>query len=235
MQVWIYRPPARSARRPVILIGAAGRLFGMPLAPDDRHEHLPWARAGYLVVAYSQDGASTYEHEANEAILRRYVRSHAGLDNSRAALAFALATERAADRERIYAVGHSSAATLALRVGAELPEVKAIVAFNGVADVEARVRARLPAYRADDPEAPATLAASSPMNHVAALRQKPVFLFHSRDDGVVPLAESEGLKAALGDRAELLIVPTGGHYDAMIAQGIPAAITWLGRQSGAGR
>jgi dipeptidyl aminopeptidase/acylaminoacyl peptidase len=239
MTVWIYRPAASATgRRPVILIAPAGTplIWGMKLSDGDRAEHLPWAEHGYMVVAYSLDGAVEDREDAAaiEIGVRAFVRANTGLDNSRAALDLALASEPRADPDRVYTVGHSSAATLALRAGAELPRVRAIVAFNGVADVDAHVTPFLDPIRQMEPLAPARLHASSPIAHLDALRTKPVFLFHSTEDVVVPVAESEKLAEAmkpLPDQSRVLIVPTGDHYRSMLEQGLPAAMTWLDAQA----
>ncbi len=240
MLVWIYRPAAAlPGPRPVILIGSAGAplIWGMRLGDGDRAEHVPWAEHGYLVVAYSLDGA--VDHPDSDAAIqdgiRAFLRAHAGLDNARRALKLALASEPRADPERIYAVGHGSAATLALRVGIELPEVKAIVAFNPITDVESRVAGFRQELRAIDRTAMAILRDSSPMVHVAELRTKPVFLFHSTTDETVPVAESTRLAEAmkpLADGTRVVIVPTGDHYHSMLEQGIPAAMDWLDAAAG---
>jgi dipeptidyl aminopeptidase/acylaminoacyl peptidase len=240
MGVWIYRPPATlPGPLPVILIGSAGAplIWGMRLGEGDRAEHVPWAEHGYIVVAYSLDGAVD-DPESSRAIqagIRVFLRAHAGLDDARRALKIALASESRADPARVYAVGHSSAATLALRVGIELPEIKAIVAFNPITDVEARVAEFRHELRAIDRAAMAILRNSSPMVHVAELRTKPVFLFHSTTDEVVPVAESTRLAEAMKPLAEgsrVVIVPTGDHYRSMLQQGIPAAIDWLDAAAG---
>lgn len=240
MLVWIYRPADTVAGpRPVILIGSAGAplIWGVRLGEGDRAEHLPWAEHGYVVVAYSLDGAVDVP-ESDRAIqggIRAFLRAHAGLDNARRALKVALASEPRADPERVYAVGHSSAATLALRVGIELPEIKAIVAFNPITDVEARVDGFRRELRDIDRAAMAILRDSSPMAHAAELRAKPVFLFHSVTDEAVPVAESARLAEAMQPLAEpsrVVIVPTGDHYHSMLEQGLPAAIAWLDARAG---
>jgi len=224
---------------PVILIGSAGAplIWGMRLGEGDRAEHVPWAEHGYLVVAYSLDGAVD-NPESDRAIqtgIRAFLRAHAGLDNARRALKVALASEPRADPERVYAVGHSSAATLALRVGVELPEIKAIVAFNPITDVEARIARFRQELRAIDRAAMAILQASSPMAHVVALRTKPVFLFHAMTDETVPVAETARLAQAMKPLAEgsrVMIVATGDHDRSMLEQGLPAAIAWLDARAG---
>lgn len=239
MSAWIYRQAAITKRAPVILIGAAGTplIWGMTLGEGDQAEHLPWAKRGYVVVAYSLDGPVEDQRDdaAVEAGVRAFLRASAGLDNARAALAIALAKEPLADPDRIYAVGHSSAATLALRVGAELEEVKAIVAFNPVVDVEARTEDAQGWLRQLDSKLLPLLHSSFPLAHLAALRAKPLLLFHAENDSNVPVAESRRLAEALAPMAatsKLLIVPTGDHYDSMIQQGIPAALSWVDERAG---
>lgn len=61
----------------------------------------------------------------------------------------------------------------------------------------------------------------------------PVFLFHARDDSVVPVQESEefaGDLKRMGKPVTLVTVPSGEHYNAMIREGIPRAIAWLKEQ-----
>ena len=237
MSVWIYRraelPPGTLL--PVIVIAAAGSplIWGMDLGEGDSPEHLPWAHGGYVVVAYSLDGPVADQNNSAqvEAGIRAFVASHAGLDNARAALDFALAHESGADATRVYAVGHSSAATLALRFGAEDTRVKGVVAFAPVPKVEERLGADVMAEIARvTPNTRTEIIASSPMSHLDALRTKPVYLFHASDDSNVPVADSQQFMAALqpafaGSHHE--IVESGGHYNAMMSEGIPRAMKWL--------
>ena len=234
LAVWIYRPVgAPAGPRPVVLIGAAGSslMWGMELSPSDRPEHLPWARAGYVVVAYSVDGAVVAQNDEDHvrAAIRRFVRSRAGLDSARAALDAAFATEPDLDPARVLAVGHSSAATLALRVGTAEPRVTATVAFAPVADVDARLATMLPTLDEIVPDARASLHFSSPLTFATSLRARPVFLFFAHDDSILDLAALERLIVAMQPahpQTKLVSVPTGDHYTSMIEAGIPAAIAW---------
>lgn len=241
MTVWIYRsatPPA--ARRPLVVIGAAGSplVAGMELSEGDRMEHLPWAERGYVVVAYSIDGALS---ELDDGLplykVRAFMRADGGVANARAALDFALTHEADIDPTRIYAVGHSSAATLALTFGAQEPRVAAIVAFNGTTDVRASLERSLGhdvvlrfTFHTDG--VADLLRRSSPMTHAAALRTKPVFLFHSAEDDVVPITELDRLAVAMTPAhaaSRIERVPTGDHYGSMIDQGLPLAIEWTSK------
>ncbi len=244
MMVWIYRPPGPATARPVVLIAPAGTplIWGASLADEpggaseranERHpERLPWVARGYVVVAYSLDGAVDDQPDDDEiaAAVRAFLAAGAGLDNARAALTIALELEPDLDRGRVLAVGHSSAATLALRVGADDPRVTAVVAFNPVTDVEARLGRELwDELTALDWTAPQALRASAPRRHLAGLRTKPVFLFHSAEDANVDVGESDRFAAALAPAhpaTRYLRVDHGDHYASMIEQGVPAALAW---------
>lgn len=238
MTVWLYRPvkPA-TAHPPLIVIGAAGSpmLWGMPLAESDREEHVPWAERGYVVAAYSIDGAVA-DQEADAQVIdgvRRFVRAHAGLDNARAALDFAVAQVPALDARRIFAVGHSSASVIALRFGAEDPRVAATVAFAPPVDVEGRLADALDYVERVAPGGRAVIHASSPLTFSAALRAKPVFLFYAEDDSVITTTDVPALFAAMQPAhaaSKLVAVPSGDHYDSMIEEGIPAAAAWLAQR-----
>jgi dipeptidyl aminopeptidase/acylaminoacyl peptidase len=239
MTLWIYRsgPVAPGTKRPVVLIAPAGTplCWGMALGEGDRPEHLPWAQKGYLAVAYSLDGH--VEDEEKEALVdaavRRFLRAHAGLDNARAALDWVLTHEPDADASRVFASGHSSAATLALRFAAEDARVKAVVACNGITDVVGHMPADSWAWlESVVPGARRQLRASSPLEHAAQLRKKPVFLFHSVEDTTVPISEAERLMEATKPAhpsSRFAKVPTGDHYDSMLQQGLPMGIEWASR------
>jgi dipeptidyl aminopeptidase/acylaminoacyl peptidase len=240
MTAWIYRQAAAPRPQPVVVIAAAGTplFWGMNLADGDRPEHLPWARAGYAVVAYSIDGAVDDPDSESAAVagVTAFADAHAGRDNASAALSFALEHEPGLDATRVLAVGHSSAATLALRFGAEDARVRGVVAFNAVTDVPAYIGPRMMNGIAEAlPAAAVAIQDSSPSKHAAALRAKPVLVFHAEDDTSVPIAESERLFAQLsgghpGTRFER--VASGGHYDSMLEQGIPIAVAWANRLFG---
>ena len=231
MTLWIYTPTtprAPASGRPIVLIAPAGSpmFLGMALTEEDRAEHLPWARLGNVVVAYSVDGAVAHRDDAAqlEAGIGQFVRAHAGLDNTRAALDFTLATVSGIDPGRVVAVGHSSAATLALRAAADNVWIKAVIAMAPIVDVDAYLSAStMQAIEKVDPAGPAILRDSSPLAHASALRGKPVFLFRADDDVGIP--DLHSFATAVG--ATLETVPTGGHYDSMIHDGIPRAAAWL--------
>jgi dipeptidyl aminopeptidase/acylaminoacyl peptidase len=234
-RLWIYLPrrPGRK-KLPCILIAAAGsRLFdGMALGDGDRPEHLPYARAGFAVVAYEIDGALP-DHPSSREILaaaRAFEEADAGRVNAREALEYALAKLPGVDPRRLYTAGHSSAATLSLLVAEHEPRIKACIAYAPVCDVPARLGNRL--IEALSPALPGYrefIERSSPRTSVARLRC-PVFLFHADDDMNVPTHQVADFAAALqrtNPRVTFVQVPHGDHYHSMIQQGIPHAIRWL--------
>jgi acetyl esterase/lipase len=75
---------------------------------------------------------------------------------------------------------------------------------------------------------------SSPRTHEEHLKC-PVWLFHALDDTVVPASQSQQAEKRLkqaGKEVTLLTVPRGNHYNSMIQQGIPTAITWIRGRTG---
>ena len=231
MTIWIYRPARKAPtdRTPLVLIAGAGTpmFWGMELSDGDRAEHFPWVQRGYAVAAYSLDGgvSDTSNNAAIEVGISRFFSAHAGLDNARAALDFVLANEPDIDKTRVFAVGHSSAATLALRVGAQDPRIKATVAFAPVTDVEHHIGELFSRF---NEEGRTILRDSSPMTFADKLRLKPVFLLNADDDSKIPTAEIERLVDAMKPphpKSRYVSVPTGDHYDSMIAT-IPGAADW---------
>ena len=119
-RVWIYLPsPAKAGPLPVVLIAPAGsRMFhGMALAKGDQPEHLPWAKAGFAVVAYDLSGQindSMTEAQFKNAA-RQFTDSKFGIADAHNALTYALSAMPQLDARHVIAVGHSSAATIALQ------------------------------------------------------------------------------------------------------------------------
>lgn len=240
-KLWLYLPdgPHDPRALPCILIAGAGSnlITGMDLGAGDRREHLPYVRAGFAVLAYELDGARQ-ESDGGEALLRScqaFLAAQAGLVNARNALGFLERRVPEVDLRRVYAVGHSSAATLALLVAENEPRIRGCVAFAPVLDTAARfpepARAELVRLL---PDAVDFFDRYNPRQHEGAIAC-PVFLFHAEDDSNVPVSESLGCRdrlASLGKSVTLETVPTGDHYEAMVKQGIPLAIAWLKRLAG---
>ena len=149
------------------------------------------------------------------------------------ALEFVLERVPQVDPRRIYTAGHSSAATTAMLFAEHEPAIRGCVAYapaiNLAKHFGAAVVPMLHDAGFDD-----LVVRHAPMNHESKL-SCPILLFHARDDGTVPVADTEAsaqrLKA-LGKSVTLVIVPSGGHYDSMIRAGIPRGIAWLQELAG---
>ncbi len=237
-KLWLYLPDGRhpsGALACVLIAGAGSKLItGMDLSDGDRAEHLPYVRAGFAVLAYELDGARDESADDDgsglEVSSAAFLAAEAGLVNARNALNFLALKVPEVDPARVYAVGHSSAGTLALLLAENEPRIKGCVAFAPVTDTARRFPPRLQEMliRAI-PGADAFFSRFNPILHADSV-SCPVFLFHAQDDSNVPVGQSQEFKARLeqaGKAVTLETVPTGDHYDAMIRQGIPRAIAWL--------
>ena len=234
-RLWVYLPEkAAEGSLPCVFIGPAGSnlLTGMRLGDGDRPEHLPYVRAGFAVVAYELDGALASDDPTDEefvAAFEAFSGAEAGVANAREALDYALAKIPQVDRERLYVAGHSSAATLALLVAEREPRVKACVAYAPVADIEARLGPQFVKRLSGVRGFVEFIRENSPLTHASQL-SCPLFIFGADDDNVVQPSQPALFAAAVAkvNRAVTYVrVPTGGHYDSMIKEGVPRAIKWL--------
>ena len=233
--LWIYLPekPA-SEKLPCVLIAPAGSnlLTGMKLDPSDSKEHIPYAKAGMVVVAYAIDGhLDDRAHVKDADVLaatKAFMDSDAGVANAKAALDYALANVPNIDPKRIFSAGHSSAATLSLQVAAREPRLAGCIAYAPVTDLEKRIPApAVTVFSKSFPGFKRFLQNFSPLRNVAKITC-PVLLFHAADDSNVPIAQTEAFAKALqktNKNVTFLKAKSGGHFDSMIAEGIPMGIT----------
>jgi dipeptidyl aminopeptidase/acylaminoacyl peptidase len=245
MKLWIYLPPGQHADKSLacVFIAPAGSngLTGMSLADGDRVEHLPYAAAGFAVVAYELTGVRQGLTLAEQIpSMKKFMAAHGGVDNAKTAVDFALARVASVDPKRLYAAGHSSAATVALDVMAADPRIKACCAYAPLSNLSARYGPILGALAQRVPGIDTFAGTVSPVTHLQEIKDRPILLFTARDDGNVPsvnVQEFAGrLQEAGATKTKLVVVDSGGHYDAMIAQGIPAGIEFLkGVDAGGGR
>ncbi len=234
MELWAYLPnPLPSGKLPCVLIAPAGsRLFhGMSLDVGDRVEHLPYVRRGFAVVAYQLDGKmqdQPTDAQARDAI-EKFSDAHAGIDNAAAAINYIEAKIPQIDPKRIYAVGHSSAGTLALQVAQNDPRIAACVAFAPACDLGARLQRAQRVLETLQSGSHDFFVKLSPDQNIGRLKC-PTMLFTAADDRNVPTESIVAFATQLrhtNAHVKLVQVPTGGHYNAMIKQGVPAAIEWL--------
>lgn len=233
-KLWVYLPQdAKAGATPCVVIAPAGtRMFhGLGLAEGDQAEHTPWVKAGFAVVAYEIE--SRFEQTMSNKVLigniKDFLAAKSGVSNGKAAVAFAKSLPQV-DADAIYAVGHSSAGTLALQLAAEDQRIAAAAAFAPVPDLEAH-------FGDEGPEmldklvrgSAKKLFSRSPHKQVSKLRC-PTFLFVAEDDDVAPLDRLSTYVDKLkkrNKRVQFTTVARGGHYDPMIEAGIPGAIQWI--------
>jgi dienelactone hydrolase len=237
-KLFLYLPAGRNRARslPCVLITGAGSdlLSGMLLGDGDKPEHLPYAQAGYAVVAYELDGPS--DDGGDPAAMRRsyeaFKAARAGLVNARNALQYALDHVPEIDPQRIYAAGHSSAATHALLFAEHEPRLAGVIAYAPAVNVPKRFGPMLRVFALQMPSVVDFAQQSSPHTHIGRLKC-PTFLFHAEDDSNCPIAETREFESQLkqqGTDVTLVSAAKGGHYQSMIDEGIPAAIKWLREQ-----
>jgi dipeptidyl aminopeptidase/acylaminoacyl peptidase len=234
--MYLYLPQGEHARQslPCVLIAPAGStlLAGMDLAEGDEPEHIPYVKAGCAVLSYELDGPCYDESDADELrdAYKAFKDTRAGLVNARNALEYVLAKIPEVDPARIYAAGHSSAATHALLFAAHEPRLAGVIAYAPATDLPKRMGAQVPVFRFVLPGLVDFVTQSSPTTHVAKLKGRPVFLFHAEDDSNCPIADTRAFADKLkqeGADVKLVTAASGEHYDSMINEGIPAAIQWL--------
>lgn len=237
-KLYVYLPSGAHAPRslPCVLIAPAGStlLHGMELSEGNQEEHTPYVKAGFAVVGYELDGPLDEPGATERSAFEQYAASLAGLVNARNALEYVLQRMPEVDPERVYAAGHSSAGTMALVLAEHEPRIKGCVVYAPATDLVERNRPMATQLGFLLPGSQEFLAEWSPRTHEARL-QCPVFLFHARDDSVVPFGECEAFSQrlkALGKQVTFKAVDSGDHYDSMIEEGIPAGIEWLKTRSG---
>lgn len=237
-RLWIYRPdPVPVSPRPCVLIAPSGTILihGRGLSEEDQAEHLPWVHAGFVVVAYHLSG---YADPKKLTLTRfrqaatRFQQAEGGLRNGQAAVDYVRKRVPFVDANRLYAVGHSSAATAALYLAAKEKAIQGCVAFMPVVDVAEHLgQEALEMLGTNEivPDPQKYLRDISPATYVGQIRC-PTFIFIADDDSIADV-ETLGVFAEnmrnFGGDVTVGRVPSGGHYQAMIDEGIPLAIQWL--------
>ena len=197
----------------------------------DRPEHLPYVRAGFAVVSFNMQGAAPSDASNSELLMAAsaFRAGQAGIENASSALGFVL-SRLSIDPSRIYAAGHSSAATLVLLFAAMDPRIRGVAAYAPAVDVTAHLgsslvqtlESALPGYER-------FLNWSSPATHISKL-SIPIFLFHAKDDGNISYQGTLKFAEALRQANQLIrfvSAERGGHYESMIETGIPAGLNWM--------
>jgi len=237
-QLWIYTPAdvPEGSKLPCVLIAPAGTALwhGMSLGGGDRPEHTPWVEAGNVVVAYSISGALPAEWDDGDAMkaLDAFLKADGGVANAKAALDYAIAKVKEVDKKKVYTVGHSSAATLAIQVAQADSRIKRCVAFAPATDLETHLEETADIFASEYKETRLKKwsAKYSPLTRAKKLKC-PIFLFHAEDDENISIEETRKFEQALvkAGRKEVKLVTTesGGHYQSMIDEGMPTAVMWV--------
>lgn len=234
-KLWIYLPENRgSSKIPCVFIAPAGSscIAGMSLGEGDQPEHLPYVQAGFAVVAYDLDGA--FDREASNRQILHAINIFRAVDggvvNGKAAIDYALANIPAIDSQRLYSAGHSSAGTVSLLLAEKDQRIKACIAYAPVFNVAERTDRKTVSYcERRIPDFQQYLTQISPSTYLKQLTC-PVFVFHADDDSNVERSAVEPYVEQLkqlNPNTQYVTVPTGDHYDSMISDGVPRAITWL--------
>ena len=236
-RLWVYLPPGVHARAslPAVLIAPAGSnlVTGKSLSDGDRPEHTPYVWAGLAVVGYELDGdmPPARTGAAVGLAIKAYMASKGGILDALTALDYVIAKVPEIDPGRIYTAGHSSAAVVALVVTAVEPRVKAGAAYAPVIELADQIGAKnMQEMNAAFPGMSEFVRWASPSEHVAELCRKPVLLFSATDDARAPHEAVVAFGAELSRRGCPVTIrnaATGGHYDSMLQEGIPAGIEWL--------
>lgn len=234
--VWVYLPKPMPEKPGVVLVApAGGTLRTSPaLEEGDRPEHLPYVAAGFVTVSFSLPGviAEPQSDATITAAVKDFRARRAGVNAEAHALDLVLHAVPDVDPKRVYAAGHSSAGTLALLFAALDRRVRAVAAFAPVSDALTRADSEVQqALEQMSPGFTAFMKWESPASHVSEYAV-PVFLFHAKDDGNVPYADSQKFADALkshGVATTFISAQTGDHYDSMINEGLPAAVAWFGK------
>jgi dienelactone hydrolase len=238
--LYLYLPTGEHPPKslPCILIAPAGStmLAGMDLVEEDEPEHIPYVKAGCVVLSYELDGPCFDDTDIDEQreAFEAFKESRAGLVNARNALEFVLAKVPEVDPARIYAAGHSSAATHALLFAQHEPRLAGVMAYAPACDLPKRMKPQLAIFRFIMPGVVDFATQSSPSTHAERLKC-PTFLFHAQNDDTCEFADTSALAEKLkrqGTDVNFVSIPSGEHYESMINEGIPAGIEWL-KQRGA--
>ena len=84
-------------------------------------------------------------------------------------------------------------------------------------------------------ETAAAMLGYSPEDHAAGIEERPVLLVHGADDCLVPPSESQALQEAIGDSAQLELIPDVAHFDwanpadSRYQQIVATVSDWLGK------
>ena len=227
---WLYQPKPLPQSPALVLIAPAGvnQLVGRELSADDRAEHLPYVRAGFVVMAYNLDGhVSPGASDAQfTSALVAYKSADAGLANARAAIALAAERVPSLDTTKIFAAGRGAAGSHALLLAADEPRVKGAVVYAPATRFVGDKAAVMAIDKAISGYG-TFIRRSMPENRVADVRA-PLFIYQSRTDEVIRASHTQDYVERLkrhGKQVDFVTVTGGAHYEGMLSDGIPRGHT----------
>ena len=233
-EVWLYHPEAPSSKKlTTVLVAPAGSSMyhGMPLVKEDEAEHIPYARAGMVVIAYETSGQikNGTSNSSIKSAFSKFVRSKGGVLDAANALKAATGRFSFIDTDSIYSVGHSSAGTLALQVAQNSNSIKGCIAYAPVINLGPTHIFLLQAAPETGKLFLKYQQELAPSGHIDKLTS-PVLIFQAADDRIVSAGDTERFVQSLSDYLkahDFEKIDTGGHYQSMIDVGIPRAIEWI--------
>jgi pimeloyl-ACP methyl ester carboxylesterase len=135
-----------------------------------------------------------------------------------------LETRPETNPSRIGIIGHSMGAIVAIRAGAELPQLKVVIAENGITSISdnidqgIRKLVGLPSFPFGplmvwfgEQEADASIHDVQPVQDIQAISPRAVMLIHGALDEIVLLENGERLFESAEEPKELYVVPNAGH------------------------
>ncbi|MBX9685755.1 MAG: acetylxylan esterase [Candidatus Obscuribacterales bacterium] len=233
IKLWFYLPRIRKGKIPCVFIAPAGsKMFhGMNLTAEDRKEHLPYVKRGFAVVAYELEGALAENAGPGETIkaTKAFKASQGGVLDGKRAINAALSSLKEIDQNRLFAAGHSSAGTTALALAASEARIRACAAFAPCCNLKEFFGGAIANLNLMAPGFSSFISSFAPDSNTNKLKC-PVLIFNAADDDVVSPAEIKSYVAKLqvsNKSVKTVTVASGGHFNSMIDQGIPAAIQFF--------
>ncbi len=186
-RIWVYLPAGYSKRSvPVVLVPPAGSgLFhGMELSSGDSPEHTPYVKEGFAVISFDLSGPwPTAATDENIFVaIKNFVSRNGGIDDAKDALSIAKRKYPNLKLDEVYVAGHSSAGTISLMLAQQIPNIKGVIAYAPIIDMESYLADTASELTPLIPQFQNVLMDRSPHKNLDMYRV-PIFLFVAEDDG----------------------------------------------------
>ncbi|BDI32429.1 hypothetical protein CCAX7_44800 [Capsulimonas corticalis] len=229
--LWVFLPPNTGKKIGCVIIAPSGtpQIYGADLG--NTQEYFLYVRAGFAVVAYSLDGSLPDDPSVDQTLdaHRAFARAGAGVEDANAAIDYIHRYLPQIDPMRIYTAGHSSAGAEALLVAATNPRIHGCLAYCPPTDLIAEHGGKLAGLQEFIPDIRSFLTHTSPSENIHKL-SCPVFLFASLGDRTIAAASVDKFANELkreNSHVSFVCARDGGHYEAMIKDGVPRGVEWL--------